>query len=244
LKTDTGRGSRQERRNSGLLRLVVLVPHRDSSRFLEARRSSLFAAGLLGAWSFPIAAPLARLSRPLTAGELKALAAYLREASLAGGRDGRIAAGEAAEVQCPGGTEGPLRFWGPSLNLPVPAWEDICAPAPASDPVYRPFPAAVLCAALTPGGLSPSPPLPALPAFSFRAAAAANMAIRPLAQGAAGYSFRWRIGPLFWLPKKNRLYPRRAPAFIANTGQGHCGANNPPGGNLSGHETAQGIEAE
>ncbi|MDR0387296.1 MAG: hypothetical protein LBH57_04595, partial [Treponema sp.] len=108
-------------RNASLLRLAVLVPHRDSRRLAEACRPSLFAAGLTGAWSFPAVAPLARLSRPLTAAELKTLALSLRDATLAGGRDGRIVTGAPAAVHCPGannGPEGALRFWGPALNLP------------------------------------------------------------------------------------------------------------------------------
>jgi hypothetical protein len=203
------------RRNAGLLRFAVLVPHRDSRRLAEACRPSLFAAGLPGAWSFPAVAPLARLSRPLTASELKALAACLKEAALRQG--GRITAGEPADLLCPGmdnEPEGSLRFWGPVLNLPVPAWQDICAPESAQPepanqaaPVYRPFPAALLCAALTPEGVPPTLPLPALPACSFRAAATANMAIMPLAAGTPGYSFRWKIGPLFWLPKTSRNHP-------------------------------------
>jgi hypothetical protein len=189
----------------GLLRFAVLVPHRDSRRLVEVCRPSLFAAGLQGARSFPAVVPLARLSRPLTASELKALAAFLKEAALAGGRDGRIGAGKPVDVPCPG-ADGGMRFWGPVLDIPVPAWEDIRAPEPSrrdprSEPVYSPFSAAVLCAALTPGGVPPAVSLPALPAFSFRAAAAANMVIAPLVPGAAGYSFRWKIGRLFWLPK-------------------------------------------
>jgi hypothetical protein len=206
LKTGTGSGG--GRRGSGVFRFAVLVPHRDSRRLVEACRPSLFAAGFLGAWSFPAAAPLARLSRPLTAPELKALAFSLREASLAGGRDGRIASGEPADLPCPGAggaLEGAFRFWGPVLDLPVPAWQDICPPETfPGDPAYTPFPSAVLCAALIPGGLPPGASPPVLPALSFRAAAAANLAIRPLASGTPGYSFRWRIGPLFWLPKKRR----------------------------------------
>jgi hypothetical protein len=217
LKTGAGHGERQGRR-SGLLRFAVLVPHRDSRRLVETRRPSLFAAGFLGAWSFPAAAPLALLARSLTASELKALAVFLREASRAGGRDGRITAGEAAEVPCPGADSGlkenvknGLRFRGPVLDLPVPAWEDICSPnrtPPQTnlqaenqpDTVYTPFPSVVLCAALTPGGLPPGS-LPVLPVFSFRAAAVANLVISPLALGTPGYSFRWKIGRLFWLPK-------------------------------------------
>jgi len=38
------------------------------------------------------------------------------------------------------------------------------------------------------------------PALSFRAAAVANLAIRPLAGGEAGFSFEWKIGPPEWLP--------------------------------------------
>jgi hypothetical protein len=148
----------------------------------------------------------------LTAPELKALAAFLKGAALAGGRDGgrpgRIVTGKTAEVPCPcleagadGGLDGALRFWGPVLNLPVPAWGDISAVESAGPPVYSPFPAAVLCAALVPDGVPPGVSLLVMPALSFRAAAVANMAVVPLAAGAAGYSFRWRIGPLFWLPK-------------------------------------------
>jgi hypothetical protein len=201
---EPGRKGPSGRRKAGLLRFAVLVPHRDSRRLVTACRPSLFAAGLPGAWSFPAVAPLARLSRPLAASELKTLAAFLREATL--GRGGWITAGEPADIPSPGsdgGLEGPLRFWGPVLDLPVPAWRDIRASESAQpETVYCPFPAAVLCFALTPGGVPPSLPLPALPALSFRAAAAAAMTIRPLAAGAQGYSFHWKIGPLFWLPKK------------------------------------------
>ncbi|MDR3130782.1 MAG: hypothetical protein LBU18_04480 [Treponema sp.] len=193
MKTDTNAEDLQGRRNPGLLRFLVLVPHRDSRRLLEARRSTLFAAGFLGSWSFPAAAPLARLTRPMTASKLKAIAASLRDATLSGGRDGKIAARAPAVVQCPGIDIG-LHFWGPVLDLPVPTEQ--------TDMDYLPFSAAVLCAALTPDGLSASLSLPSLPAFSFRAAAVANITLIPLNQGAAGYSFRWRIGPLFWLPKK------------------------------------------
>jgi hypothetical protein len=190
---ETGSGHRPARRGGGLFRFVVLVPHRDSRRLVEACRPALFAAGLHGAWSFPAAAPLARLSRPLTPPELKALAASLRRAALDNGRAGKITAGESAEEECPrftddAGNAPPLRFWGPALDLPVPG-------GPAGLPMGR----AILCAALIPGGLPAA--LPALPAFSFRAAAVANLTVKPLPQGAALYSFRWRIGRLYWLPR-------------------------------------------
>ncbi|MDR0376532.1 MAG: hypothetical protein LBH70_01935 [Spirochaetaceae bacterium] len=191
-------------RKADLLRFAVLVPHRDSRRLLDARRRSLFAAGLLGAWSFPSVAPLARLSRPLAAQELKSLAALLGKMTMARGRRGMFVAGQPVEVSCPGAEEA-LRFWGPVLD-PNPSrriWQDIRVPAETG---CNPFPLAVLCAALTPDGIPAGLSLPApLPVFSFRAAAVANMIFRPLAQGAAGFSFRWKIGPLFWLPKKRAV---------------------------------------
>jgi len=100
------------------------------------------------------------------------------------------------EVQSPAA----YRFRGPALDLPPPDWSRI-APAP----VCRPFPVLVLCAALANDGEpEPETALPALPALSFRAAAVANMIIKALPSGAAGYSFKWRIGKLFWLPRLGR----------------------------------------
>ncbi|MDR1025311.1 MAG: hypothetical protein LBL56_06240 [Treponema sp.] len=190
---ETGSGHRPARRGGGLFRFAVLVPHRDSRRLVEACRPALFAAGFHGAWSFPAAAPLARLNRPLTPPELKALAASLRQATLDNGQAGKITAGESAEEECPcfaddAGSAPHLRFWGPVLNLPVPG-------GPDGLPMGR----AILCAALTPDGLPAA--VPALPAVSFRAAAVANLTVKPLPQGAAGYSFRWRLGQLYWLPR-------------------------------------------
>jgi hypothetical protein len=214
--TDTGGKTRPAQYKAGLLRFAVLVPHRDSRRLLEARRPACFAAGLLGAWSFPAVVPLARLSRPLTPGELKALAVSLRQAALANGGGGKITAGEPAEVPCPGLNGipgGEPRFWGPVLDLYTPGPDLYLRPPAVSgdsppglreEPVCSVLRPLVLCAALTPAMLPPAGVLPALPAISFRAAAAANLTLKPLSQGAAGYSFRWRIGRLYWLPPCKR----------------------------------------
>jgi hypothetical protein len=177
----------------GISRFAVLIPHRDSRRLLENYRSSLFAAGCRGAYSFPVLVPLASLTRPLKPPELKALASFLREASLKNERSGKITTTAMTEVQSPG----VFRFRGPALDLPPPPWSRI-----ASDAVYRPFPVLVLCAALV-GSEEPElkTALPDPPFIAFRAAAVANMVIKALPSGAEGYSFKWRIGKLFWLPR-------------------------------------------
>jgi len=105
---------------------AVLVPHRDCLPALDDYRRSLFAAGLEGAWAFPAAAPLARLSRPLDTGEIKSAAAELR--SLLGDRmispvtegAGSVrTGGECTGGECAGW--GPYRFFGIMLDLPSPA---------------------------------------------------------------------------------------------------------------------------
>jgi hypothetical protein len=102
------------------------------------------------------------------------------------------------EVQSPA-VSGVFRFRGPALDLRPPDWSRI-----VPDPVYCPFAALVLCTTLANGEES-EPGIGVLlspPAVTFRAAAVANMAVKALSSGAEGYSFRWRIGSLFWLPKR------------------------------------------
>jgi hypothetical protein len=186
------------------LRFILLLPHRDGGKLLGAYSRRLFAEGFLGAYSFPGALPLGIVSRPLTRGELGALALTLRQLTLSGGGDGKIRTGRperafpvrgpaAGEARLPG-----LTLFGPSLDLGLPP--DLL---PREILRFR-FSAPVLCAALilrdTPEG---SPP-PA-PAFSFRAAAVANMILRPLPGGEdpgnfEGPSFEWKIGERVWLP--------------------------------------------
>jgi hypothetical protein len=187
---------------------VVLVPHPDLAASLRGQSRFLFAAGLNGAWSFPQAAPLARLKRPLTAPELRDLAGALREATLP--RGGAITLGKPILVPCPGFHS----FFGPALDLEPPP-----LPLPA---VLCPLPTMVLAVALTAPaeaslaeGLRDIPP--ANPGF-FRAAKAANLTIKPLrnafppeAVPAANenYSFEWRMGKPRWLPPLRAFPPPR-----------------------------------
>jgi hypothetical protein len=190
-------------RNS--IHFVILIPHAAVALPLRAQSRFLFAAGLNGAWSFPQAAPLARLKRPFTPAELKTLASELRNTALHNnGTGGRITLGPPALVPCPDFHD----FFGPALDLPPP-------PLPYSGVLY-PFPGLILCTALVaPGDAETLEKIPVIspvsPAF-FRAAMVANLCVKPLTgafpPGAVpdpgeNYSFTWRIGKPRWLPTRS-----------------------------------------
>jgi hypothetical protein len=190
-----------------LLHFVILVPHPDLAAPLRGQSRFLFASGMGGAWSFPQAAPLALLKRPLAGAELRDLAAALREATLP--RGGKIALGKPVLVPCPGFHS----FFGPALDLEPPP-----LPSPA---VVHAFPALAIGVALA--APSEAPLLeqirdlpPARPGF-FRAAMVANLAIKPLAgafpassvPAAENYSFEWRMGKPRWLPSLRNALPRQ-----------------------------------
>jgi hypothetical protein len=194
-----------------------LVPHRDSRRRLRDWSASLFAGGFSGAWSFPWAAPLAVLSRPFSAGELKHCARRLREAARLGGgnSEGAIKTGPASGAAFPGGLgrafSGPGRagfdgpeqavLFGPALDLAVP--ESAFISGAASKIISR-FPRPVIGSCLLWDSAPDEPPPPAL---TFRAAALANMIYRP-PEGAAngGCLVTWKIGALYWLPPVRNLF--------------------------------------
>jgi hypothetical protein len=156
---------------------------------VEEYRRELFASGLGGAFSFPVAAPLALVSGPFSPEELKALAAGMRELSLRNGGDGKFRSAGAGTAASPAGG---FNFFGPLLE----PWDPSLPALGGSKVLYR-FPALCLCAAL----LMPSDePPPAGPGLSFRAAMTANLAIVPLDQGEGGYSFAWKTGRPLWLP--------------------------------------------
>jgi hypothetical protein len=178
--------------------LAVLVPHRDMEGPLKAQSRFLFASGLPGARSFPHVVPLGILSRPLTAAELRSLGAAIRAETLKEGRDGRFCLGKPVLVPCP-----PFpAFYGPALDLNPP---EASPRIPPWKPL-RPFPAFALCTSLvTPadeGRLTKAGEPPPLSPSWFRAAALANMAVRPIPAGAGdwSYSLSWKLGLLRWLP--------------------------------------------
>jgi hypothetical protein len=187
-----------------LIHFVILMPQAGLLAPLRAQSRLLFRSGINGAWSFPQAAPLARLKRPLTETELRDLAAALREATL--GRDGKIALGRPALVPCPGFHS----FFGPALDLPRPP-----LPCPA---FLHAFPVLVLATALAAPAEEPLlegiPDIPPPQPGFFRAALVRNLTLKPLngafpADGAPGpaenFSFEWRLGKPRWLPSLRGL---------------------------------------
>jgi hypothetical protein len=198
-------------KNAAGLKLLVFIPHWDARRLLRKWSASLFSAGCEGAFSFPWVSPLAALTRPLNAEELKHCAAVLREDSLADGKDGKISCGTAASLIFPPDNfcNGDASIIGPLLNLDVS--DAAFTPGAAQKIAYR-FPYLVAGSCLVWGqtplhGDAAKAPFPPVPPISFRAAAIANMSYRPLRAanggGAAddgGCSFEWRIGRYCWLP--------------------------------------------
>jgi hypothetical protein len=172
-------------------RFIVLIPHRDSQRCLGIYRKSLFAEGFFGAYAFPVAAPLALVSKPFKSEELKVLSHELRAVTLS--NNGKLSPSGAVQVVCPL-VEG-AAFFGPRLDLP--SLETISGLS--NEKVNFLFPDIVLCAAIL-GPNEEKPRVSEIPVTSFRAARIANLAIRPLEGGAAPYSYEWRLGPEGWLP--------------------------------------------
>jgi hypothetical protein len=168
----------------------VLVPHRDVRLPLREWSGALFAAGLCGAWSFPWVSPLALAAKPFSSDELKILAGNMR--NLAESSGGKFISGNAAPVLL----DKNISVFGPALNMALPG---LFFPPRLAAKIKSRFSPLALGAALL-HGEEPPPALP--PPLSFRAAALANMVIRPLASGNAEdrYSFEWKIGPLRWLP--------------------------------------------
>ena len=177
------------RTNSEISRFIILVPHRDTLKILEEYQARLFASGFYGAYSFPGAAPLANISRPFSREELRELGRNIRLST--GNWDGKILSNGIATVDGPGS----FSFYGPRLSLSI---EEDIFPGAARDKVLRTFVPTVLCAGL---GANEKPNFDEPPALSFRAAALANLAIRPLPGGEREFSYEWRISPLVWLPK-------------------------------------------
>jgi hypothetical protein len=184
---------------------LVLLPHRDIRLVLRKNSDSLFKAGFSGAYLFPWAAPLALLSRPLTAEELKHCARAVREASLSTG-DGRINAAETctAAFLVNADTENCPALLGLRLDLALPS--DVFGSDAKITSVFSP---PILGVCLLPSAQYDTAALPPVPKVSFRAAAVANMIWQPMEavvsqQGAAvtdsgSFGCKWKIRKPCWL---------------------------------------------
>ena len=165
---------------------LVLVPHRDVRLVLQDYTMTVCRRAVRqAAYSFPWAAPLASLSRPLNIEELKHCARAVRETSLT--NDGKINAGETSTALFP--VQGSPALFGPRLDIVLPP--NIFD----SGKITGLFsPQIIGCCLLT--GESKTENLPPPPKVFFRAAAVANMFWRPHPLG-----YKWKIGQLRWLPK-------------------------------------------
>jgi len=174
---------------------LVLVPHRDVRLALRNYSAALFKAGFDGAFHFPWVAPLAALSRPLNAGELKRCAHSIREAA----GNGKINSEQAAYAVFPAsGHQEDCVLYGPRLDFSIPKDIELAAkPAGLFSPP-------VIGACLLPSDSGENANIPAPPQLSFRAAAVANMYWQPLRNYAGAQPDRiigckWKIGKLCWL---------------------------------------------
>jgi len=178
-------------------RFIILIPGMDTHKLLNEYQNALFAKGFYGALSFPPVAPLAELSRPLNRDELKELAGNIRKLSAV--HDGKISS---AGIGLNDGF-GEYSFFGLQLDFPanIPVIEELLSET-ARGKIARGFFPPVLCAALVHPGEKPLPKEG--PALSFRAAALANLTIRPLPCETTGeaptFSFEWKMGDPIWLP--------------------------------------------
>jgi hypothetical protein len=215
-----------------IFRFVLLLPHRDIQPPLREFKRRLFATGFSGAYAFPPAVPLGRTERPLSGAALGTLAKTLRSLTAgapsvplpSSGQAPADAAGSGFFRAGPGFESAPglpgLLFWGLPLNIPA-GLPELSAVAAEG---FLPFPKLVLCIGLSPvhagaaeragkilQSLEPPPPV------RFRAAAVANLAIRPLGGdppqdedggNRPGLSFEWAMGKPRWLPKisSNGIY--------------------------------------
>ena len=171
---------------------LVLVPHRDLRTVLQKKINSQIESGLKGVYRFPLAAPLARLSKALNADELKQIAKSLRHTI---GKN-KLRVNETAVTEF----NEDMTLFGLRLELPCKWTESILSPC-------REFFPAVIGTYLLPKNTQE----PALLSgfiknddeefsLSFRAAAVANMSWQPVKEKNEIY-FKWKIGKLYWLPR-------------------------------------------
>lgn len=179
--------------DNAIIRLLVLVPHRDTRRILRVYGGKLFQSGFFGARSFPPVAPLGVVSQSLSRETLLMLAKSLRNRINRLNREGKCTTQGWATVSIPsfptlGGLNlalSPLEFE-PTLGIralsPVLLGLTILGSTDTEHHSDRFF-----------LDILEKP-------LSFRAAALANFLIRPLPYGERDFSFEWEIGKLAWLP--------------------------------------------
>jgi len=173
---------------------LVLVPHRDFRAALQKQTDSLVNAGLKGVYTFPLTAPLAKLSEALNAQELKDIAKLIR---LTIGKN-KLYADDTSLVDFFRG----MNLFGVKINLNTFINPDFCLKCKKITSLFNPpligtflLPQkketpALLCDFLKNTDKN---------ALFFRAAAIANMTFAPVKKDEI--FFKWKIDKLSWLPK-------------------------------------------
>ena len=177
---------------------LVLVPHRDTRALLQKYSETLFKSGLC-AYTFPLAAPLAALHCPLNADELKQIAHSLRKAA---GESKFSAEGAVKTAFTTGAQE--MDLYGPQLNIP--GLSGILKES--ENKIKSVISPAALGVYLLPKDIEQQTCCQntEYQKFDFRAAAIANMYWQPF-EANGKTCFKWKIGKLCWLPKKQTNQP-------------------------------------
>jgi hypothetical protein len=168
---------------------------------LRKYSEELFKKGFTGAYHFPWAAPLASIIKSFNTEELKHSARSLRAA--AGGE--KFTTPEASAVEFPLSENG-TKLFGPRLNIEIPPAALVSDTAAQKvKAFFSPLVTGACLLSADESNYSIPPP----PRFSFRAAAVANMFLRPIQRTGNGdcsniLGYKWKIGKLVWLPKTVR----------------------------------------
>jgi hypothetical protein len=173
---------------------LVLVPHRDTRLVLKNYSKALLKAGFTGAYYFPWVAPIAPLSSPLNPQDLKNIAHVFRKSAI----NGKFNTEEGKTIPFPLGKKDEL-LYGPRLDLSLPHDFSI-------DEISH-FYTTIVIGACFLQDVKNTDALPCPPKLAFSAAAVANMACQPVSITAQdtksdAFGYKWKIGKLFWLPKK------------------------------------------
>jgi len=182
--------------------ILAVVPHRDARGVLRKHSEKLMGEGITGVYCFPWAAPIARLSKPLTPDELKQCARILREAT--GANNGKFSAGEAASCPFPARKNAASSvLFGPRLDLEIPAGI-FCNVTQKIKSLFSPL---IIGAFLMPKDHEAQfrDSMSLREKLEFRAAAVANMSWQPVqidTDDGGEIAYKWKIEKLRWLPGK------------------------------------------
>ena len=171
-----------------ILRYVILVPHRDSLNAMEDLRKELFGYGFLGAYSFPLSAPLLRVSSPFSINQLKEFASMIKK-----GRKNINCNGKNMLIN-----SDELSFYGPALDLYT---DNAIIPVSAAEKVIKIYNPVLFSASIINNikNNTINEKIIQNNSFSFRSACLRNLSIKKLGNNDDYYSYEWKMGKEVWL---------------------------------------------